>query len=656
MDGFYKAQCRILERIARDAPCSAVLADIVRLIEQTAGNGLLCSVMLVEDGRIRTGAAPSMPPAYIGALDGLPIGPDAGSCGTAAFLNRIAIASDIASDPSWARYRDLALPFGLRACWSAPITDGQSRVLGTFAMYYGEARSPTERELELIGEATHLAAVALVREIQTRELRDSEERLRAVVEHTPNVAIQWYGEDGRMMFCNEASRRMYGWHGRDVLGHTLQELGFFSSAEETRFAEARRAAAAGEPLAPVEYAFLRADGTIGYLLSTVFKIPHPSNAPCFVCMDVDLTERRRMEELVRAGEVLRARIYASVADLIFCVSVEGEEHYRFLSVNRAFLDGTGLGEEQVVGADLSDVVPEPTYSRMLPRFREAIATRGEVRWEEVARFPAGEKHGEVALSPVFDELGRCTSLVGSVRDLTALRAAEAERRELESRLQQAQRLQSLGTLASGIAHDFNNVLAAISCNVQLAVADPDHHAEHLREVERATQRAAKLVRQILAYGRKSDVRKQRGSLRAAVEEVLQLLRASISMSVALKTQFDGEAFETLFDATQVHQVITNLVVNAVHAIGNARGTVTVSIAPYVHAAPSALELAEGRYLRVAVTDTGHGMDAATIARAFDPFFTTKAPGEGSGLGLSIVHNIMRGHDGAVTVRSAVGEG
>jgi PAS domain S-box-containing protein len=663
MEGFFQAQCGVLERMVRvGSPCHEILADIVRLIESFGDPGLMCSILLVEDGRIRTGAAPSLPPSYARMLDGLEIGPEEGSCGAAAFSNRIVIVADIATHPNWRRYKDLALPHGLRACWSAPITD-DTRVVGTFAMYYREPREPSPRDLELIGHATHLAAIAIVRDREARARRDaedalrvSEERLRAVIEHTPNVAIQWYDAPGRIVFCNQASRRLFGWEARPVLGHTLHELGFFTADEEARFASARALAASGEAPPPYEFEFRRADGTIGYLFSTVFQIPIHANDPYFVCMDVDLTERRRIEKLVQASEALRATIFASVADPIFCLAVEGEDRYRFLSVNRAFLEATGLREDHVVGKEIADVIPEPSRSLVLGKYRDAIAGRTQLRWEEITPYPTGVKHGEVTVCPIFDDAGRCTTLVGSVHDITAIRNAEAERRELEVRLQQSQRLQSLGTLASGIAHDFNNILAAIVSNTELALEDPAHARDHLGEIQRASQRAVQLVRRILSYGRKQDIRKERTDLRLVVQEASSLVRASIPATVALTTRFSGDVFETLLDPTQIHQVVTNLVINAAQAIGRQRGTIEIAIEPYHHAGSPTLELAEGPYLRLTVTDTGHGMDPATLARAFDPFFTTKPPGEGSGLGLSIVHSIMKHHDGAVTVESSVGRG
>src|SRR5690606_103100 len=140
----------------------------------------------------------------------------------------------------------------------------------------------------------------------------------------------------------------------------------------------------------------------GFLLSTVFQIPFTKTESCYVCMDIELTERRRMEEAIRAAEALRAQIYSLVDDVIFYLCVEGKRRFRFLSVNQAFLDATGLEEQNVVGKLVDEVIPQPSLSRALDRYDEAVHTGRRVTWEEVTRSPAGAKHGEVSVSPVFD--------------------------------------------------------------------------------------------------------------------------------------------------------------------------------------------------------------------------------------------------------------
>jgi PAS domain S-box-containing protein len=525
---FEAGQCAVLERVATGAPLQEVLKDIVLLIEQFAPDAL-CSIMLLDAGgrRIRMGAAPSLPAAFAEGLDGLEIGPNAGSCGAAAYRRERVIAEDIATHPNWADYRHLALPHGLAACWSSPILAPPpaeslgGEVLGTFAIYHRTPRGPSELELKFVDTATHLASVAIVGERSRQELAESEERLRSVIENTPDVAIQWFDQAGRMMFLNQASTRILG-IGADSVGKTLLEVGFWTAAEEARFAALRETAVRGQRVAPVEFRFRSPRGGEGLLLSTVFRIPDPKHGSCTVCMDVDMTDRRR----------------------------------------------------------------------------------------------------------------------------------------LETELAQAQRLAALEALAGGIAHDFNNILTAIQGNTSLAMADAPEARLHLEEIQQAVTRATTLVRQMLTFGRKEQPRREPTNLAKVSEEVLGLLRATVPKSIELRRSF-GDAPPVEAEPAKVHQVLMNLVTNAAQSIGTARGVIEVGLArhtvgPETPHAPA--EMPMGDYVVLSVRDDGSGMDEATARRVFEPFFTTKPAGLGTGLGLSVVHGIMKAHGGAVSVESRPGAG
>lgn len=706
---FDAGQRAVLERIAQGDPLGGVLADIVRLIERQA-EGMYCSVLLYDEARrcVRHGASPSLPAEYSALLDGLEVGPQAGSCGAAAYLGERVVVEDIATHPNWESYRDLALPHGLRACWSTPVFAPDRRVLGTFAMYYREPRGPTAEEMAWVDAASHLTAIAILKDRSEAALRESEERLRSTIEHTPDVAIQWYDEDGRILFHNRASERLFGWAPGQALGKTLLELGFWTSEEESRFTGERAAAARGEQVKPVEFCYRRGDGSEGFLLSTVFRIPssgstsygieraaHPpaeaepastsarpalrgrdggrplvagareasSAGACYVCMDVDLTERRRMEDAVHASERLRALIYDIVEDGVFYLAVEGPDRYRFLSVNPAFVRATGLRRSDVVGCYLHDVVSEPERSRILARNREAVSTGQKISWDEVGRFPAGIRHGEVTLCPIADAHGRVTHLLGTVHDIAGRLQAEDERRRLEGLLHRSQRLQALGTLASGVAHDFGNILAAVSANAELALMElaEDHPSRaNLVDIQRASRRAGELVRQILAFARDQPRRLESVDLRGVIDDALDLLRVSMPKQVQVRRRIGTDEPRVTADRTQLHQVMLNLLSNALYALRDRRAAsleVTIDEVTVGGGADSpAPDLAEGQYLRVGVIDDGCGMDESTARHACDPFFTTKAAGEGTGLGLSVVHGIVRNHGGAITIESEVGRG
>jgi PAS domain S-box-containing protein len=246
-------------------------------------------------------------------------------------------------------------------------------------------------------------------------------------------------------------------------------------------------------------------------------------------------------------------------------------------------------------------------------------------------------------------------IVTNYRDVTLRKRAE------EAQIR-SQKMEALGTLAGGIAHDFNNILQAIIGNAALAIGElaVDHRAlESLVEIDKASQRATDLVRQILSFSRQEEPKRSVLDLRAIVDEAVRLVRATLPASIQLSRRFERDVGKVSADATQIHQSIVNLATNAAQAIGDRGGVIELVVdAASVSGDPAGMprEIAAGRYARVSVSDNGCGMDSATQQRVFDPFFTTKPVGQGTGLGLSVVHGIMKAHDGAVTVYSQPSKG
>jgi CheY-like chemotaxis protein/two-component sensor histidine kinase len=223
-------------------------------------------------------------------------------------------------------------------------------------------------------------------------------------------------------------------------------------------------------------------------------------------------------------------------------------------------------------------------------------------------------------------------------------------------------MEALGTLAGGIAHDFNNILAAIEGNAKLAIADlPVDHAaqESLSEIEKSSARAVDIVRRILTFSRHQEPNRDVIDLQPAVEEALGLLRATLPARVELRAEFASDVARTIADPTEVHQIVMNLITNASHAIGSRGGRIDLRVDTALVASTEGNAIAglhPGRYARLTVTDDGSGMDKATSDRIFDPFFTTKPVGQGTGLGLSLVHGVVKSTGGMVTVDSQLGVG
>ncbi|MEW6704356.1 MAG: PAS domain S-box protein [Pseudomonadota bacterium] len=250
--------------------------------------------------------------------------------------------------------------------------------------------------------------------------------------------------------------------------------------------------------------------------------------------------------------------------------------------------------------------------------------------------------------------GGATRMVGVLLDITERKAAERSRLEVEARLHEKQRLEAIGTLAGGIAHDFNNVLASILGNAAIALDElPAGHSlqESLEQIQRAGLRARDLVRQILAFSRRGPLNLVAQPLAPVVQETLTLLRATLPAAVRLQQRLPAEPVHALADATQVEQVLMNLCTNAWHALNGRAGTIVVGL----DVAPPTVQR-EAPCAHLWVQDDGCGMDAALRDRIFEPFFTTKASGQGTGLGLAVVHGIVSAHNGFVRVDSEPGRG
>ncbi len=261
---------------------------------------------------------------------------------------------------------------------------------------------------------------------------------------------------------------------------------------------------------------------------------------------------------------------------------------------------------------------------------------------------------EMTVSPIQGSSGRVSNYVAVIRDIT-------EQLRLEGQLRQAQKMEAVGTLAGGIAHDFNNILAAIIGFTEMCLERVTEAVTRRRmeQVLKAGIRGRELVRQILTFSRKSGHERSPVSMRLIVDDTVNLLRASLPSSIEIHCSVTTRSDVVLAEPNQLQQVLMNLSTNAAHAMAGGPGTLTIALSEFSFALPMDAphpDLNPGTYVRLSVHDTGAGIDRSVLNRIFDPFFTTKKPGEGTGLGLSVVHGIVRGHGGAVTVESEPGKG
>lgn len=356
----------------------------------------------------------------------------------------------------------------------------------------------------------------------------------------------------------------------------------------------------------------------------------------------------------------RGAILAQVGDAI--VTVDDDQRVTYL--NAAAERQYGVTASDALGRHLSEIYQQ-RWLRPEDEAAAATALRDSGRWrgENVHVKRSGEAiHVESSVSRLHAGDGFRPGLLAVIRDFGDRKKAEQERALLETQLLEAQKLEAIGTLAGGVAHDFNNIIGTILINAELARQDAAFNSKalvSLTEIEKASHRARDLVQQILSFSRHQPTSRQVISIPSVAEESVRLLRAGLLGGIRIECCYAADTPSILADSTQLTQVLLNLGANAAQAMEGRPGTIDIRVEGItldVALARPSLGLRPGRYARIVLSDTGHGMDAATQRRIFEPFFTTRPAGKGTGLGLSVVQGIVQTHGGAIVVHSEPDKG
>jgi PAS domain S-box-containing protein len=343
------------------------------------------------------------------------------------------------------------------------------------------------------------------------------------------------------------------------------------------------------------------------------------------------------------------------------VSIVDLETDRYVAVNDGFERLFGCRREDVVGRPVGELALWAD-SEERERYLEALRSNGSVRDMPKRGLRTDGTVLQGLASGMTLEIGGRRCLITFTRDLTEQLRAEREKSEAEALLRDAQKLEALGVLAGGIAHDFNNILGIFTAYTELLaldVDDPQAIKTDVQELRLAGRRARQLVQQILTFSRRKSSERRPQRLAPAVGDALELLRATLPAAIEIAEHIEQDTPIVLVDLAQIHQIVMNLATNAVQAIGARPGTLSVTLRAVdvseavVRQRPN---LRPGPNVLLSVSDTGCGMDEQTRSRIFEPFYTTKGPGEGTGLGLAVVHGIVLGHDAALAVQSELGKG
>lgn len=456
----------------------------------------------------------------------------------------------------------------------------------------------------------------------------------------------------RILFVNAAFERITGYTSAEALGRNPR----FLQGKQTDprvVAEMHQAVEQSQPIRRQLINYHK-NGTEYWVDMDIVPIfDQTGKCTHFVAVERDITAEKKNEaQLLYKTTLLEAQLESSI-DGILVVDSHQNRVLQNRRVGELWKIPPPISQHENYVAQLNFAACQTKDSA---KFIEKVA------WlyahpEETSQDEIELKDGTILdrySAPVRDQSGHHHGRIWSFRDIT-------ERRKMEGQLQQMQKMESIGQLAGGIAHDFNNILTALVGNIYLARTDASISPDvlgYLDNLNAATQRAADLVNQILTFSRQKKPEREAIQLNDTVMEALKLLRASLPAGIRIQTELT-ETPAVLANATAVHQVIMNLGTNAWHAMRPHPGVLKVDMrtieadADFVKLHP---ELHPGSYVMLSVSDSGCGMDRATQQRVFEPFFTTKSVGEGTGLGLAVVHGIMRSHEGAITVYSQPGEG
>lgn len=489
----------------------------------------------------------------------------------------------------------------------------------------------------------------------TADLKTSEERFQSIYHSVSDAVFIHHLDTGRILDVNQRMCEMFGCTIEEARGLSVQDLSLglppYSGLEAMAWL---KKAAAGVPQVFTWHCRRRDDSL--FWVEIRMRRARVGNDDVIIVSVNDISARREAETALNESTE-RFRQMAENIEEVFWMAGLAEDKILYVSPAYEKIWGRSCASLYAQRTTWVDSIHPEDRERMIKVDRCAgkdgrdyaetyriVRPDGQIRWIHDRAFP------------VRDSAGRVFRVVGIAADFT-------EHHSLEQQFRQAQKMEALGTLAGGIAHDFNNILGAITGYAELARLDstlPEVQSCH-DEILRACKRASDLVRQILAFSRRQEQQRKSLQLWPVVNEAVQLLRAVLPLNLELQIDQDGPAPNVLIDPSQIHQIVMNLCTNSVQAMkGQTRaGRLSVKVGAFsadnkfakIH--PNGRV---GRYAYLTISDNGPGIAAGIIDRIFEPFYTTKAPGEGTGLGLAVVHGIVQTHNGVVTVESSAGQG
>jgi PAS domain S-box-containing protein len=498
------------------------------------------------------------------------------------------------------------------------------------------------------GELSHL--VATLKDITERKrsedaIRQSEERFRALVENSTDGIIL-LDTHQRVVYAGPSTNRILGYSSDQLVG---QELAKLVSPEDHLIVRSLLESVLTEPrkTRTVQFRIKHQDDSWRWIEATGNNLLKEPSIHSLVLNYRDVTDRKWIEEALSKSEVEYRNLFERANDAILIIDPEGTT---ILEANTRACNLYGYPKEELVGRSFKSLTKEP--GRLDDQIRRFLRDQAGQNYESIHFTKAGHAREMLVNSAIVEYAGQ-QAVLSICRDITDMK-------KLETQLRQAQKMESVGTLAGGIAHDFNNILSIILGYTSLLKRgriDQAKTVESLDAITKAAQRGSTLVRQILTFARKTEILFESVNVNDVIRDLGKLLSETFPKTVVFELTLDDNLPSIVADANQMHQVFLNLCVNARDAMPGS-GTLslrteTVLSDSIVNRFPDA---PQSEFVHVAVSDTGVGMDEVTKARIFEPFFTTKGQGQGTGLGLAVVYGIVNSHKGYLEVESAQGSG
>jgi len=488
-------------------------------------------------------------------------------------------------------------------------------------------------------------------------LRTSQERLDAFLDNSP-VGLGLWDNEFRYLYLNDHLQKMNGPSIEAHIGKTIEEMLPEAAAVIRPLFE--KVMSTCKPLLNMELSgeLPATPGETTHYLVSYFPISAVDGKPQYIGgVVVDISERKRAEEALRKSEEKYRELIELAQEGIW--AIDKNNYTSFANPSMAAM--LGYTPKEMNGKHLfafMDSKGREIAEKNLQRRQKGIAEQHDF---EFIRKDGQRIYAAVETAPIIDEEGNYNGAIAGIIDLTERRKSELDNQKLQMRLAQAQKMESIGNLAGGIAHDFNNILTSIIGFTELALDDVDKGSpveDSLQEIFAAGNRAKKVISQILAFARQSDVTIKPIQINLIIKEVLEFIRSTIPSTIEIVHHLESGS-QIMGNTTQLHQVIMNLCSNAAQAMSDHGGVLEVSLKDIaIGNTPrwQQIGLKPGNYIDITVSDTGSGINPDIIDFIFEPYFTTKAQGEGSGLGLAMVNGIVESYGGKVTAKSSPDQG